>query len=302
MQGSQPKVAIVLVDWNNHSDTASCVKSLMNLQYSNYEIIVVDNGSVDPIHSSGVFSNTTIVRLERNHGFAGGNNEGIKTARVNGAEYIWMLNNDTEVDAAALTCLMELAAAQPRYLFYGSVIAFHSSPGTVWYGRGSINTINGSIRNDYYNQPVNKLRERYGRSLSVGWISGCSILFHASVVDKIGYLADDFFLYREELEWELRAAAENRCMILTRPLVFHKVGRTTGKTENPIGWFFMSRNYIKIAMKYSTWPLWLLRWMVDYLLVPLLKGRVNMVWLSMRSLMWYQTPGEIIVKRLRSNP
>ena len=113
--GSSPidmtSVAIILVNWNGKKDTLFCLASLskFKVQSLKLKVVVVDNGSTD--NSVEVirkkFSDIEVVETGRNLGFTGGNNIGIHRALEWGADYVWLLNNDTVVDNNALAALLE---------------------------------------------------------------------------------------------------------------------------------------------------------------------------------------------------
>jgi len=100
------KVALVIVNWNGLDDTLRCLQSIRSMQVNNVvlETIVVDNGSTDKSVSriAEEFPEVKILAFDTNLGFTGGNNAGIKYAMLQGADYVWLLNNDTMVERAAL--------------------------------------------------------------------------------------------------------------------------------------------------------------------------------------------------------
>ena len=108
-----PKVSIIILNWNGLNDTVECLESLDKVTYPDYQVIVVDNGSTggdartlrerfgDYVH---------IIENDKNYGYTGGVNIGIKYALNNlAADYILLLNNDTIVDPEFLTKMVELA-------------------------------------------------------------------------------------------------------------------------------------------------------------------------------------------------
>src|SRR6266700_7063458 len=97
--GASPRVAVIVLTWNGREDTLLCLESLRSVDYPNWEVLVVDNGSedgtVDAIHQEHPW--VTVVETGANLGFAGGNNVGIQEALKRDAELILLLNNDTTV-------------------------------------------------------------------------------------------------------------------------------------------------------------------------------------------------------------
>src|ERR1035437_2216086 len=126
MQIIQPKVFIVLLNWNGFNDTVECVNSIKKISYGNYEIIIVDNESENDFEKlENIYSNEIIlIRSDVNLGFAGGNNLGIKYALKNDADFVLLLNNDTTVDPDFLDGLIksgiekEFGIVAPKILNY----------------------------------------------------------------------------------------------------------------------------------------------------------------------------------------
>ena len=96
-ENSCPKVSVIVLNWNKPDDTIVCVRSFEKLQYGNFELVVIDNGSTDD--SVAIFERClpTVTRIHtgRNLGYTGGNNVGIRFALSNGADYVLIVNNDT---------------------------------------------------------------------------------------------------------------------------------------------------------------------------------------------------------------
>lgn len=105
-----PLVYIVILNWNGWQDTLACVTSCCALTWPEYRLLVVDNGSTDGSEAilRDRLATGEVLQSGGNLGFAGGNNVGIRHALAAGAEYVWLLNNDTEVAPDALS---ELVAA-----------------------------------------------------------------------------------------------------------------------------------------------------------------------------------------------
>ena len=103
-------VSTVILNWNGLADTVECIRSCQQLAYPHNTLLVIDNGSTDGSVAGlrELFPDLKIIETEANLGYAGGNNVGIETALADGAEFIWLLNNDTTFDPAALG---ELVAA-----------------------------------------------------------------------------------------------------------------------------------------------------------------------------------------------
>mgnify|MGYP001598031286 FL=1 len=103
-----PKVFIIIVNWNGKQDTLTCLSSLQSLDYSNYHVIIVDNGSKDDSISAIKlqFPHHLLLENQTNLGFTGGNNVGIQYALNHKADFVLLLNNDTKVSPDLLKHFM----------------------------------------------------------------------------------------------------------------------------------------------------------------------------------------------------
>ena len=113
---------------------------------------------------------------------------------------------------------------------------------------------------------------------------------------------EGYFLYAEDLDWQLRARREFPVAWIAREcLVRHKVGRSTGTTDDAMGRVFMSRSFLKLARRHAgaRLPLWLARWGLDFVVKPALRGDVRLVGAGLAGVTTQWTPGAEIVARFR---
>lgn len=223
---TRPLVSIILVNWNGLDVTLECARSCLALDYPQFEIVIVDNGSTDGSVAAirNVFADDPRVHLIEagvNLGFAGGNNLGLRYARENGAAFMWLLNNDTEVDPAALTALVEAADANPDAGFFGSKIFFFDRPDTIWFAGAGIDPVDG---HSYHIGEGEDDVGQFDEVRQTEYITGCSILARSEVVESIGPMSEDFFLYWEEVDWCARAVEAGwKLLYIPGSRVWHKV-------------------------------------------------------------------------------
>jgi len=119
-----PSVAIIVLNWNGRDDTIACMYSLQKLTYKRYQLIVVDNGSSDDSVSAirAEFPSVHVIETGANLGFAEGNNVGIRHALDQGANYVLLLNNDTEVDEHLVDALVDAAESNADGGIFGPKI------------------------------------------------------------------------------------------------------------------------------------------------------------------------------------
>ena len=244
-----PKVVIIILNWNGQADTLECLESLNRLDYNNFEIILIDNGSKESLDFArdieNQFSNLKIELIlnEENLGFAGGNNQGIKIALERKADYVLLLNNDTTVEPDFLKKLMEVGEKNESYGIFGSVIYYSDEPEKIWFAGGQFNwpRTRGS---HIFDKPSEALKK-------VDYITGCCLLAKKTVIEKIGLLSEDYFLYYEDGDWCLRAQkAGYLCGLVRSAKIYHKQSRSTQEFSYPY-LYYHSRNGLIFSFRHG---------------------------------------------------
>ena len=219
-----PKVSIIILNWNGLEDTVECLESLKDIDYPNYEIIVVDNGSTDG-SCDFLKANFPYVRLIENNenlGFAEGNNCGIRQAS---GKYVLLLNNDVVVDRYFLKELVNVAESDPAIGAVGAVAYYYDDPQRIWQAAGMISWNRGRIRivgrNEVDEGQFNEVTE-------VDYVPGCSMLVRRELFERVGYLDPKYFVYYDETDWCIRAQrAGYRVLYAPRAKVWHKVSASS---------------------------------------------------------------------------
>lgn len=223
----QKNVYIIVLNWNGKDDTLECVKSLQQINYSDYKIIIVDNGSEDDsvFEIKKNFPEIKIIENKKNLGFAGGNNIGIKYAVENKADYILLINNDTTVDSNFLSELVQAGEADEKIGALGSKIYFHSEPNRIWFAGGKVNWLKNKGTHLGLDEIDNGQDNKIGE---VDYLTGCCLLVKREVVEKIGDLAEDYFLYYEDTDFSLRTKnAGYKILYVPASKIYHKISRST---------------------------------------------------------------------------
>jgi len=212
-------VAVIVLNWNGWRDTLECLASLEKLDYPNYQVVVVDNGSTDGSEERirDSYSNVSMLQTGANLGFAGGNNAGIEYALQHDAGYVWLLNNDTIVDPEALTELIAVAESDEKVGLVGSSLYYFHDPKSLQaYGGGTVNWWMGT----------NKLLKEPAR-VSLDFVCGASVLIKRSVVESVGLLDTLYFFYWEDVAYSRRAVEAGwKLAVAARSRILHKEGGT----------------------------------------------------------------------------
>ncbi|MCF0048707.1 glycosyltransferase family 2 protein [Dyadobacter sp. LJ53] len=241
-------VSIVTVNFNQPRITEDLLRSLEEVNtYSNLEIIVVDNGSKpDPVPDwIAKYPQVKFIRSDKNTGFAGGNNMGIAHA---GGEYLFLINNDTEVTADLIGKLVTTMEANPKIGMISPKIHYFDQPGMLQY--------TGYTPMNYYtarNACIGQFEQDRGQydSLSgvTGYAHGAAMMIRRKALEKAGVMAENYFLYYEELDWceRIRNAGYEIHVDLSA-LIYHKESVAVGK-RSALKEFFMNRNRILFIRK-----------------------------------------------------
>jgi GT2 family glycosyltransferase len=229
---ANPKVAVVLINRNGYALTEACVQSLVETGYPNLLIVVVDNGSqpadLEKLARLAEREKRVLVHpLGYNAGFTKANNAGISLAmREHNADYLWVLNNDTEVRKDAIE--LSLRAFGECRLDAGdtlvSSIITYADNDNIWSnGLRDLSWVNFPKSVDK-GLPAEEVA-RPGLVLKAAEYSiGCSMFFSREFVQKHGLMNEDYFIYYDDLDYSL---GKNNVFI-QQPLVKHKVSSTAG--------------------------------------------------------------------------
>lgn len=243
-----PKVCIIIVNYNNAKDTVECLESLKRIKYTSFEVVVVDNCSteIDNLNEYMVQERFKLLQLEENVGFAGGNNEGIKFAlkEFNDMDYFLLLNNDTTVEGDFLSYLVEECESDHTIGACCSHINYYDRPLETWYSGGGIKWLIGT--------PFHRTQNRKSlKATNENFLTGCVFLFPKRIIDEVGYLAEDYFLYFEDVAYSLEIKkAGYKLRYVPRSLVYHKVQATTGY-RSPLSNYYGTRNNLLFMSRYA---------------------------------------------------
>lgn len=237
-----PLVSIIALNFNQTDVTCAFLESTKKLKYSHFETIVVDNASdVDPTEQirQGNYPNVRLIISEENLGFTGGNNLGMRNAR---GEFIFIVNNDTEVTPDLINLLLAPFYQDERIGVVSPKIKFYDHPNIIQYAgfqpmnpyTGRTETVGGRQEDD----------GRYDTPGETNGAHGAAMMVKKEVIETVGMFADNFFIYYEEWDWSTRIRrAGYKIYYQPRATIFHKESITMGK-ESAIKAYYHTRNRI----------------------------------------------------------
>jgi GT2 family glycosyltransferase len=276
------RAAVVILNYRGWQDTLACIDSVVAMADVSFDLVIVDNASGDesverisehlrrqgaPVATThgfetfgpiGAAVQTSLGVTKANDGFSAGNNHGIEYALARGAEFVWVLNNDTEPEPDALRELLAAADVDERIGIVGAHILHADSGATQYFGGASYRFSTGRSR-----------PHAEGDVLAQSdYIAGCAMLLRAEAIREIGGLTEGYFLYGEEIDlcrrmtdvgWRLAIAGNAR--------VHHKEGAASGaasawRDTSTLATHYSCRSAVLLARQYQppVAPLtWLLR-------------------------------------------
>ena len=237
----KPRVAIVIVNWNGKADTLACLHSLREDRYPNKQIFVVDNGSADDSIPAmrEEFPEVILLEAGANLGFTGGNNLGIAHALHVGADYVFLLNNDTICESDALPALVSAAQNNPRFGLLTPVIHYFDRPEEPWFAGSRLDLGRALAVHDNSRVPA-----RDEAPFEIPWASGCAMLFPAELLQRLGGFDDRYFLNWEDVDLSLRARQFGyQIGLVPSASIRHKVGRSFRGIQ-PVGRYYYVRNWL----------------------------------------------------------
>lgn len=245
-----PRVNIILLNWNGLKDTLECLESLQKIDYDNYEIIIVDNNSsgadVKTIRERfGDYIKQIIVN-KSNLGFSGGNNVAIDLAIESDADVVLLLNNDTIVERDFLSRLVMASKDHPDAGILTPMINYYDNKAVIWSAGGEISKIKASGFSFGYNNKDKFYRKNYYCTFA----SGCCMYIKKEVFTKIGLFDEKYFLYLEDTDFCYRTnKAGFKILYVGRSTIYHKVQSTTSRENTLLPIYYSLRNRLYFAKK-----------------------------------------------------
>lgn len=291
-----PKVSIISINYNGAGVTCELLDSLKKITYPNVEVIIVDNASHED--SSSIFQNhpwITFISSNENIGFAGGNNLGINAAT---GDYFMLLNNDTEVDPGFIEPLIERMENDKSIGIVSPKILFHHRPGVIQFaGFNPINRYTSRGTSIGFGQ---KDIGQYNQSHATSRAHGAAMMISRRAVEKVGLMAELFFLYYEEMDYcERIRKAGFSIWYESGSKIYHKESMSTGKGST-LKTYYLTRNRL-LYQRRNVQGIPFLFSIIFFTLVSipknsiqyLLKGKIDMLKAFWKGIIWNITTKDI---------
>ena len=256
------KIAVILVNYNGRQYNEACIESLL-VQQGGYEvkIIMVDNASRDGSmqilqERYGTDPRIETVLLDDNYGFSYANNVGIRRAGEWGADYILLLNNDTEAEPDLLVQLMDCAVRHQDCMIVPKIF-YSDHRDVIWSAGGDVSHWIRKVRHIGLDEED---KGQFDKERQIGFATGCCLLLPKKVIEKAGFLDERFFLYYEDTEYSFRLHRMGIAMYYCPAArLYHKVGASSKGADSPLCAYYIARNWLLCNRMHLGWrfPLFL---------------------------------------------
>jgi GT2 family glycosyltransferase len=243
---SSPLVSVIVVNWNGKEYLRDCFQSLCAQTFSDFEVILVDNGSTDgsvEYVQGNLPGWAKVLTNIRNEGFSGGNNRGIREAS---GKYIVLLNNDAQADPRWLEELVKVAQKNPQAGMLASRIYLRG-------GSKVIDNVGHLIYRDGLNRGRGRLEVDHGQYENLEEVlfpSGCAALYRREMLEDVGLFDEDFFAYGDDTDLGLKGRLAGwKCLYVPKAIVHHRYSQSSSP-YSPMKAFYVERNRVWIAVKY----------------------------------------------------
>lgn len=245
---SFPSVICVIVNMNRREDTLALLGSIRGSSRPNLPSIVLDVNSTDGSASAvkEQFPEVTLIDIRDNNGYAGNNNVGVSAALARGAEWVFILNEDTILAHDCIERLVTIGQRDLRIGVLGPMVYHHEAPDVIQSAGGTLGKAWESLhigRNEVDTG-------QFGRARQVGWISGCGMLLRREMIEEVGLMDERFFCYWEETDWCHRAALAGwKIVHVPDAHIWHK-GVTANYQPQPFVTYYSTRNRLLFLRKH----------------------------------------------------
>lgn len=253
-------IACVIVNWKNPEKTTACIERVLNSKLCPSFIYVIDNHSEDDSqrkilktllrNSDKEKVDDRIIWIEtlENIGYAGANNIGVLEIYKNSKiDFIWIINNDVLVENNTLSSMHEHLRKNPNTGFVGTPILYEKTDKLQCYGGGTHTPYLGINRLLYKGKTVGNLPKS---RRSPDYIMGCNLLTRRQVITNTGYMDEGYFMYSEEIDWQIRAKAQGwKIEVIDQSSVSHGTLKER-RNRSDSYYYYKNRSAIRFVKKH----------------------------------------------------
>ena len=244
---------IILLNYNNWPDTTECIMSLKASEVSDANILIIENYSSNDSYKrlSEKFPFIKILRTNKNLGFTGGNNIGIKYAIENNYDYAILLNNDTIVESPDTfkVLITEMDKNIDSTLGTGRIF-YYPQKDLIWYDGGQLISHRGMATHTNYR--LNRNNTKLDDNLrETNFVSGCYMCIRLKDIPKLGYLNENIFMYLDDVEYSARLIKKGmKILYIPQAVIYHKA-RGEGKSTQLMVYYSIRNRRLVINLHFG---------------------------------------------------
>ena len=285
-----PHVAVVVLNWNGWADTIASAESILRSDHAALSITICDNASVDDsverirawgrtinsifpkfafVDRSGAVKRAgeerikdlcgtvTLLQAGSNGGYAAGNNVGIRAALKDlSVSAVWILNNDVIIEPTALNEALQVLSSDETIGLVGSTLCYMDDPQRIQcQGGGRFDRRKGLAETIGAGESTSRPIPADDVIAEMDFVNGAAVLVSRRLLETVGLMSEDYFLYWEELDWAYRLRPQFRLGYAPRAKILHKVGASIGTKDggegSPLSEYFYNRNRIRFCQRHS---------------------------------------------------
>lgn len=259
------KIFISIINYNGNETTNACLDSLEEMTVKDFSlnVIVIDNASKIPFEHENNFSKfkLEIIKNDKNLGFSGGQNLGIKKALEEGADYIVVLNNDIYVDKNLIVELLQTFSKEkdcglvsPK-IYFAKGYEFHKDRykesdlgNVIWYGGGKMDMQNVIGSHTGVDQ-VDK--GQFDKLTKTDFASGCCVMIKKDIFASVGFFDEKYFLYYEDNDLSVRAKRKGYYSYYQPKAFMWHLNAGSSSSGSELHDYYITRNRLLFGLKYA---------------------------------------------------
>ncbi len=245
-------IKILILNWNGKHLLKPCLDSVSAIDYPNYSVMVIDNGSTDNSVKmvKENFSEVKLLELENNNGFAGGYNRCFTQLKNDYSEFVLLLNNDTEVDPNILSSFNDAREMYGDNNLYGGKIFYQDKPNLIWYAGGNVNLKRAKISHRGIRQNDSP---EFSKPLQTDYITGCCLFTSMEVLNQLNGFDEMFNMYGEDVDLCLRAKQKGIfCYYWPDAKLWHHISASIGGNYSISKMLKKMKAYIRLIRKHHS--------------------------------------------------
>jgi len=294
------KVIVITLNYNQNKYTIDCIQSILNSEYSNINILIIDNGStlnnyhellleIDKINDSRII----LKRINENIGYVGGINYGLKEGLKLIPNYFLIMNNDTVIHKESISELVSVCQKYSNYAIVSGKVYWYDNPNLIQNAGIKFSKFNKNPKPIGLNMydPIQNDKIAYRDMLDdIYW------LFPVALIDKIGFYSDDFWFNYEQADFAMKAKKAGYKLIYTPfAKLWHKSGVSIGgRINNPIKTYYntqslliyMYKNFNIFLFLFTYIKIWV-RLAKYCFLIPLGKFSIKQIYATLGGIIYF---------------